>query len=66
MAAPESDERWVDRDFEQAVREVAYELWERDGHPEGQEKHYWFLAIEKCMHRRADEERIRRGLIDPM
>lgn len=45
MVEPNADERWVDNDFEQAVREVAYELWERDGQPEGQEKHYWFLAI---------------------
>lgn len=52
--------------FEQTVRELAYELWERDGSRHGLEKHYWFLALEKCMRRRSDEERLTRGLVDPM
>lgn len=60
------DDPWADRRFEQTVREVAYDLWKRDGRPQGREQHYWFLAIEKCMRHRADEERLARGLVDPM
>lgn len=55
-----------DEAFEQTVRERAYALWERDGSPHGLEKHYWFLALEQCLRRRDDAERLTRGLVDPM
>ena len=29
---------------EQRIREMAYQLWEEAGHPEGQQEHFWFLA----------------------
>ncbi|MFD2648798.1 DUF2934 domain-containing protein [Devosia albogilva] len=64
--AQSSSDPWGDQDFELLVREVAYALWERDGRPEGQEKHYWFRAIDKCMQQRAEEDRLRRGIVDPM
>jgi hypothetical protein len=53
-------------DFEQIVRKTAYELWERDGCPQGGEKHYWHLALAKCLRQREEDERSRRGLVDPM
>lgn len=55
-----------DPDFEQTVREKAYELWERDGRQNGGEKHYWHLALTRCMRQREEEERLSRGLIDPI
>lgn len=55
-----------DDEFEQMVRTTAYHLWERDGRPLGGEKHYWFIALEKCLRRHSQEERERRGLLDPM
>ena len=27
------------------VRRRAYELWEADGRPQGQDQHYWFRAL---------------------
>lgn len=32
---------------ESQIREKAYELWERDGRPEGAEEFYWRLAQEQ-------------------
>lgn len=32
---------------ESKVRERAYELWEKDGRPEGSEEFYWRLAQEQ-------------------
>jgi hypothetical protein len=32
---------------ESQIRERAYELWERDGRPEGAEEFYWRLAQEQ-------------------
>ena len=29
---------------ENLIRQRAYELWERDGKPEGQEMHFWLEA----------------------
>ena len=55
-----------DPDFEQIVRENAYERWERDGRPQNSEKHYWYLALAKCLQQREEDERSRRGLVDPM
>ena len=60
------DDPWVDEQFEDSVRRTAYVLWENDGRPEGAEKHYWFLAVEKCVAERREHERLERGLVDPM
>lgn len=43
---------WVNRDFEQSVRDTAYFLWEHDGRPDGMEQEYWFLALERCLRQR--------------
>jgi len=40
-------ERFIDLDFEQAVRQAAYRLWEADGRQDGREKEYWFKALEQ-------------------
>lgn len=40
---------FIDLDFEQKVRQTAYQLWEADGRPDGREKDYWFQAIEREM-----------------
>jgi hypothetical protein len=42
----------VDVQFEQAVRETAYFLWEQDGRPLGREKEYWFRALERTLRER--------------
>ena len=34
-----------DRNKEQAVRETAYFIWEREGRPEGRAKDHWGRAI---------------------
>ena len=31
--------------MEDQVRRRAYELWEADGRPEGQDQQYWFKAL---------------------
>lgn len=36
----------TDPGFEDAVRETAYLMWERDERPDGREKEYWFKALE--------------------
>jgi hypothetical protein len=48
----EDDDRWVDRLFEQSVRETAYFLWEQDGRPDGAEHEYWFRALDRCLRQR--------------
>ncbi len=54
MASDEFDP-WVNADFEKAVRETAYFLWEQDGRPQGREQEYWFRALERTLReRRAD------------
>ena len=55
-----------DQEFEQAVRVAAYHLWERDGRPEGSEKHYWFKALQKTLRRHEEQERLTNGPVDPM
>lgn len=49
---PETDDPWIDRDFEARVRDTAYFLWENDGCPQGREKDYWFAALERCLRER--------------
>lgn len=44
--------KFVDIDFEQKVRQAAYHLWEADGRPYGQEKDYWFTALQKLLDER--------------
>lgn len=31
--------------MEDQVRRRAYQLWEDDGHPQGQDQQYWFKAL---------------------
>jgi hypothetical protein len=50
---------WGDPEFEQAVRETAYFLWEQDGRPEGREQEYWYRALEQAMRSREADERLR-------
>lgn len=50
----EDTEKFVDLDFEQKVRQAAYHLWEDDGRPLGDEKKYWFLALEQLLYQRAE------------
>jgi len=45
-------DRWGDGDFEQAVRDTAYFMWENDNRPEGREQEYWFRALEQCLRQR--------------
>lgn len=48
----ENTEKFVDIDFEQKVRQVAYHLWEEDGRPFGRETDYWFAAMQKLLDER--------------
>jgi len=41
----EDTEKFVNLDFEQRVRQRAYDLWEADGRLDGREQHYWFEAL---------------------
>ncbi len=47
---------WIDPDFERAVRETAYFLWEQDGRPDGREQQYWFAALDRCLRERQANE----------
>lgn len=51
------NDRWVDPQFKQSVRDTAYFLWENDGRPEGREQEYWFSALERCLRLREVEGR---------
>lgn len=55
----EDTEKFVDLDFEQKVRQAAYHLWEDDGRPLGDEKKYWFLALEQLVYQRAELRAVR-------
>jgi hypothetical protein len=57
----DADDPWVDRNFEAAVRDTAYFLWENDGRPLGREKEYWFAALEKCLRQREADAMLTRG-----
>ena len=35
----------ADRDKEQAVREMAYFIWEREGRPDGRAQDHWMRAV---------------------
>ena len=52
MSEQEQNGSWTDPEFEQAVRETAYSLWESDGRPEGREQEYWFKALEQRLNAR--------------
>ena len=43
---------------EQAIRDLAHELWQRSGCPEGDEHHFWYEAERtlKAAKARADSE----------
>lgn len=36
----------TDSEREQRIREIAYQLWQADGAPEGKSDHYWHRARE--------------------
>jgi len=44
-----------DRDAEQAVREAAYYIWEREGRPDGYAQDHWGRAMIETLHREGDE-----------
>jgi len=52
----ENTEKFIDLDFEQRVRQTAYHLWEDDGRPFGEEKKYWFMALEQLLGERSASE----------
>jgi len=43
----------AERDFDAAVRDTAYFLWEQDGRPEGKAEIYWHRALEQHYRERA-------------
>ena len=55
----DSREIFGDPEFEQAVRETAYFLWEHDGKPDGREKDYWYRALEQTLRQRQSDGNLR-------
>jgi hypothetical protein len=56
---------WGDPQFEQAVRETAYFLWEQDGRPQGREQEYWYRALERTLRERNAANGMRQHPADP-
>ena len=56
-----TNDPWRDLAFEQEVRETAYFFWEQDGQPEGQEKEYWFRALDRCLRKREADRALQDG-----
>ncbi len=56
---PDENDPWIDKDFESAVRDTAYFLWENDGRPLGREKDYWFTALDRCLRQREADALLR-------
>jgi hypothetical protein len=62
----------IDQDREQAIRERAYLIWEREGRPEGRAESHWrSAAIEVFGHKQwrddeflEDEEKVLAGRLD--
>jgi hypothetical protein len=52
MVSTNGHDPWGDAEFEQAVRETAYFLWEQDGRPESREQDYWYRALERTLRER--------------
>ncbi|HWU16820.1 MAG TPA: DUF2934 domain-containing protein [Devosia sp.] len=61
MQSNNDGDPWVDRNFEAAVRDTAYFLWENDGRPFGREQEYWFAALEKCLRQREADGLLQQG-----
>lgn len=57
--APSSPD--ADPEFEEAVRQTAYFLWEQDGKPEGRAHEYWVRAYERHVRERAFDIWLREG-----
>jgi hypothetical protein len=57
----DSPDPWADRQFEQAVRDTAYFLWEQDGRPMGREQDYWFQALERCLRQHQNDRHLTKG-----
>jgi hypothetical protein len=60
MARPD-EPQWDDLDFQQAVRDTAYFMWENDNRPNGREKEYWYRALEQHLR----QYNLDRGLAEP-
>jgi hypothetical protein len=54
-------DKWGDPDFEEAVRQTAYFLWEQDGRPDGKEQEYWYRALERSLRERDSDKRLKAG-----
>jgi hypothetical protein len=61
MTSQDKNDPWVDHNFEAAVRDMAYFLWENDGRPLGREQEYWFAALEKCLRQREADGLLAQG-----
>jgi hypothetical protein len=58
------ENKWGDPDFEEAVRQTAYFLWEQDGRPDGKEQDYWYRALERCLRERDCDKHLSAGQFD--
>jgi hypothetical protein len=59
MTKGDGSDPWGDPQFEQAVRETAYFLWEQDGRPFGREQDYWYRALERTLRERNSDAGLR-------
>lgn len=59
-----SQDRWIDHEFNQKVRETAYFLWEQSGRQSGREKEYWFIALDRCLREREADQLLLEGKPD--
>lgn len=55
------ENRESDEDFDEAVRQTAYFLWQQDGKPEGRAYEYWLKARERHIRQRAYDIWLREG-----
>ncbi|GHA20811.1 hypothetical protein GCM10007989_14940 [Devosia pacifica] len=52
-------------EFQHAVRDTAYFLWEQAGRPEGRPDEFWFQALEIHLRSRAYSHWLREQKVDP-
>lgn len=56
---------WIDREFDQKVRETAYFLWDQAGRPWGREQEFWFIALERGLREREADELLQSDPVAP-
>lgn len=47
----------MNRDLDERIRQRAYQIWEEEGRPDGEDFHHWFRAVEEIKAEHGDEDR---------